>query len=98
MFQRHYYITLLHEHSYGYFELNYVASNILIMPHFFLDMANIMTIIVATMHIEKTNSRGKYTCYLLRENYREDGKVKHRTIANLSHCGKEEIAAMRLAQ
>jgi len=60
-------------------------------------MANIMTIIVATMHIEKTNSRGKYTCYLLRENYREDGKVKHRTIANLSHCSEEEISAMKLA-
>jgi len=60
-------------------------------------MANIMTIIVATMYIEKTNSRGKYTCYLLRENYRQNGKVKHRTIANLSHCTEEEIAAMRLA-
>ena len=97
MFQRHCYITLLHEHGYGYFQSNYVASNILIMPHFYLDMADIMTIIVATMHIEKTNSRGKYTCYLLRENYRENGKVKHRTIANISHCSEEEIAAMRLA-
>jgi hypothetical protein len=27
-----------------------------------------------------------YTRYLLREPYREDGKVKHRTIANLSGC------------
>ena len=97
MFRRDYYITLLHKHSYGYFWSNYVASNTLFIPHFFLDMANIMTIIVATMHIEKTNSRGKYTCYLLRENYRENGKVKHRTIANLSHCSEEEIAAMRLA-
>jgi hypothetical protein len=49
------------------------------------------------MFIEKTNSRGKYTCYLLRENYREDGKIKHRTVANLSQCSPEEIAAMRLA-
>jgi len=49
------------------------------------------------MYIEKTNSRGKYTCYLLRETFREDGKVKHRTIANLSHCNEEEIQAMRLA-
>jgi len=52
---------------------------------------------VATVFIEKTNSRGKYTCYLLRETYREDGKVKHRTIANLSGCNEEEIEAMRLA-
>ena len=49
------------------------------------------------MYIEKTNSRGKYTCYLLRETFREDGKVKHRTLANLSGCSEEEIQAMRLA-
>jgi hypothetical protein len=49
------------------------------------------------MFIEKTNSRGKYTCYLLRENYREGGKIKHRTLANLSACSEEEIHAMRLA-
>lgn len=49
------------------------------------------------MFIEKTNSRGKYTCYLLRETYREDGKVKHRTLANLSGCAAEELEAMRLA-
>jgi hypothetical protein len=34
---------------------------------------------------------------LLRESYREAGKVKNRTIANLSHCKAEEIAAIRLA-
>ena len=56
-----------------------------------------MVIMVATVFIEKTNSRGKYTCYLLRETYREDGKVKHRTIANLSGCNEQEIEAMRLA-
>ena len=49
------------------------------------------------MHIEKTNSRGKYTCHLLRQTYRQDGKVKHRTIANLSGCDEDEIAAMKLA-
>ena len=56
-----------------------------------------MFIVVDTMYIGETNSRGKYTCYLLRESYREDRKVKHCTIANLSHCSKEEIEAMRLA-
>jgi hypothetical protein len=49
------------------------------------------------MHIEKTNSHGKYTCHLLRETYRQDGKVKHRTLANLSGCDEDEIAAMKLA-
>ena len=37
------------------------------------------------------------TRYLLRENYREKGRIKHRTIANLSHCSAEEIAAIKLA-
>ena len=34
---------------------------------------------------------------MLRESYRHAGKVKHRTIANLSHCSEEEIAAIKLA-
>ena len=38
-----------------------------------------------------------YTRYLLRESFREAGKVKHRTIANLSHCSAPEIEAIRLA-
>lgn len=38
-----------------------------------------------------------YTRHLLRESYREGGKVKHRTIANLSHCSAEEIEAIKLA-
>lgn len=38
-----------------------------------------------------------YTRTLLRESYREGGKVKHRTIANLSQCSKEEIEAIKLA-
>ena len=52
---------------------------------------------VASMYLEKTKSQGKYTCYLLRETYRQDGKVKHRTIANLSGCSAQEIEAIRLA-
>ena len=38
-----------------------------------------------------------YTRHLLRESYREEGKVKHRTVANLSHCKPQEIEALRLA-
>jgi hypothetical protein len=48
------------------------------------------------MYIDQCKT-GKYTRCLLRESYREDGKVKHRTIANLSHCSPEEIQAIRLA-
>jgi transposase len=38
-----------------------------------------------------------YTRYLLRDSFRENGKVKHRTIASLSSCSQEEIAAIKLA-
>ena len=52
------------------------------------------------MHIvvNRTKSGKKiYNSILLRESYREDGKVKKRTIANLSDCSPEEIEAMRFA-
>jgi hypothetical protein len=38
-----------------------------------------------------------YTRHLLRESYRENGKVKNRTIANLSKCSEDEIAAIKIA-
>ena len=45
-----------------------------------------------------STQRGKtYPRHLLRESFRENGKVKHRTLANLSHCTDEEIAALKLA-
>ncbi|MGH8602485.1 MAG: IS1634 family transposase [Gammaproteobacteria bacterium] len=48
--------------------------------------------------ISSLRRNGKtYTRYLLRECYREEGKVKHRTIANLSRCSPQEIEAVRLA-
>ncbi|MBM4332913.1 MAG: IS1634 family transposase [Deltaproteobacteria bacterium] len=52
------------------------------------------------MYVDTSSStqHGKtYYRYLLRESYRESGKVKHRTLANLSHCSNEEIAAIKLA-
>jgi len=49
------------------------------------------------MYIDKSTSKDKYVRYLLRENYRENGKVKHRTIANLSKCSANEIEAIKLA-
>lgn len=54
------------------------------------------------MHIVENKSPGKkgkkiYTSILLRESYRQNGKVKKRTIANLSNCKPEEIAAIKLA-
>ena len=52
------------------------------------------------MYVETTVKKGKKKTtitHLLRESYRQDGKVKHNTIANLSHCTPEQIEAIRLA-
>ena len=38
-----------------------------------------------------------YKRVLLIGGYREGGKVKHRTLANLSHCSDEEIEAIGIA-
>ena len=56
--------------------------------------------LVATMHVDvayKKQNGKSYRRVLLRQNYRENGKVKHRTIANLSKCTEEEIEAIKLA-
>ena len=46
----------------------------------------------------KYNRNGKkYRRVLLRQGYRENGKVKHRTIANISHCSDIEIESMKIA-
>jgi len=53
-----------------------------------------------SMHIDSASStrNGKtYTRHLLRETYRKNGKVCHRTLLNLKNCSEEEIAAMKLA-
>lgn len=44
-----------------------------------------------------TKKDKKYTRTLLRESYRENGKVKKKTIASLCNCSDEEIAAIKLA-
>lgn len=53
------------------------------------------------MYIDTAKIRAKsgkiYERHLLRRCYRERGKIKHETIANLSHCSAEEIKAMKLA-
>jgi len=50
------------------------------------------------MHVATIKSRHKkktYTSHLLRQTYREDGQVKHRTLANLSHLPAELIDLIR---
>jgi len=77
-----------------------VATNIGIFVQNVLDIPLEPYYTVATMYVDVSTVKGKkrsYTRYLLRESYREGGKVKHRTIANLSRCSPEEIDAIRLA-
>jgi hypothetical protein len=47
------------------------------------------------MHIAKVPNRNARPSYLLRETYREDGKVKNRTLANLSKLPIERIETLR---
>ena len=53
------------------------------------------------MYVDSCTTKGPtgktYTRHLLREAYREGGRVKHRTIANLSKCSPVEVEAVRLA-
>ena len=50
------------------------------------------------MHVARarwSSSNGKtYESIYLRESFRQDGKVKKRDIANLTHCDPAEIAAI----
>jgi hypothetical protein len=49
------------------------------------------------MYIEKVPNRNSPLAVLLRESYREDGKVKKRTLANLSNLSDDVIDNMKLA-
>jgi hypothetical protein len=53
------------------------------------------------MFVDKCTTKGKdgkvYFRALIRDSYRENGKVKHRTIANISKCSQEEIRAIEFA-
>ena len=46
-----------------------------------------------SMYVALVPNRHSPPAYLLREGYREDGKVKSRTLANLSHWPLAKIAA-----
>lgn len=49
------------------------------------------------MFISVVPNRNSPPAILLRETYREDGKVKNRTLANLTHWAPEKIAALAAA-
>ncbi len=47
------------------------------------------------MHIDIVPNRGSTPTVLLRRSYREDGKTKKQTIANLSELSPEQIEQIR---
>lgn len=47
------------------------------------------------MHVERVPNRGSRPAVLLRQSYREDGKVKKRTLANLSSWPEEQVETLR---
>ncbi len=49
------------------------------------------------MYVDESHS-GPYVRYLLRDLYRQDGKVRHRTMANWSSCSSAEIQAIKIMQ
>jgi len=49
------------------------------------------------MYISTIPNRNSPPAILLRESYREDGKVKNRTLANLSHWPPQRVEALRRA-
>jgi len=68
--------------------------------YFLLDMFKKIRNDINTMFVDdQTYKRGNkiYRRVLLRHGYRENGKVKLKTIANLSHCSDVEIEAIKLA-
>jgi transposase len=49
------------------------------------------------MYVATVPNRSSPPAILLRESYRQGGKVKTRTLANLTHLSSQQIAALRLA-
>lgn len=48
------------------------------------------------MYIDRVPNRNSAPAHLVRESYRENGKIKKRTLANISFLDPEQIAAFRL--
>ena len=67
-----------------------------------IDILAVVCYSAIVMYITEVPTRAKagnvsHLCILLRESYRHNGKVKNRTIANLTHCNPKEVSAIRLA-
>lgn len=60
---------------------------------------NTMAIVMYITRVRTKTKKGKvsHTCILLRESYRQDGKVKNRTLLNLTNYNPKVIEAIELA-
>jgi transposase len=52
-------------------------------------------VVLEAMHVDAVPDRGSRPAYLLRESFREGGKVRKRTLANLSSLPDDQIDAIR---
>jgi hypothetical protein len=50
-----------------------------------------------SMYVATVPNRNSPPAILLRESYRQDGKVKTRTVANITHLAPHQVEALRLA-
>jgi len=60
-----------------------------------LDNVRMICYYIVVMYIERVPNRNSPPCVLLRESYREDGKVKKRTLANLSNIPPHLVAGLQ---
>lgn len=49
------------------------------------------------MHVDIVPNRNSSPCVLIRETFRENGKIKHRTLKNISHLPPERVMAIKRA-
>lgn len=61
------------------------------------ELCYIIGMYIADILTKTQKGKISHRCILLRESYREKGKVKNRTLANLTHADPKDVAAMRLA-
>ena len=77
--------------------INVVTKILIISQDLYVNKCYVYVVI---MYVDVCKSKmgiKKYSRALIRESYRENGRVKKRTIANISNCSDEEIRAIKLA-
>src|ERR1039458_8038736 len=69
----------------GMYMCKYILANMHLIPYY------------VSMYVATVPNRNSPPAILLRESYRLDGKVKTRTIANITHLPPQQVDALRLA-